>query len=721
MASEGVELGYPGWRLDCAVPGSGGSRPTIQLPSSSYDPTRRSKRQRVERVAVKREPEDHCTDAEPRTSGTTATTAAAATPAPYGADAAVSQAAPADAPFAWEWKLGHGRWARYNTEIEAKIEKLYQARSTGRLDVNGSMYTIDTARLRQTNNDTGYHRDLRRKSLLASSAAPSTQDGSPRARAVGQADDASGVVPSGAVRPVGDDAAATTAPDNLAMVALGSKQVDAAEKRVAAAKLQERRALQLLEDARKKIKVEEKQLYLSKQLLKNACITAGTAYPASLSPVTGGSTTARPSSGAAHSLGDHAADLASMSLSAATRTEAPKDVASFRASSATVVAGERGRGGSSGRPSASSSSSSSSEEDSSCSSDDDDDDDGDNGASSISSAAATASPPVAIATYGRRGAPVFTKPGSNIAASRADRRRSSSPQSAAGMATSRSDTCQSAAGGKRGHGGHSLPGFGQAATTLTDRVHRRKPRRLVLHYNSGLGSDAPATRGALPTGLVATCALDGSIVFSALYAGVPALGRSGLRLCSAGTLTTETLLGTSGTSKHTPEDLGFGPDYLLAVYRGISPQAAGGTSARRQQAVPQVAVIDARKLVKGQKGGRGGAPKLSSSPIRAYCLKETPVSGNEKPICSRKSRLKDITAHPHGLVLFWQHAQGAGPSAVATLPLPAGSSGAADESASRRSFVTGGVDHAVHLWIMKGKCSPHRAAPRVSRLIGHEF
>ena len=101
-------------------------------------------------------------------------------------------------------------------------------------------------------------------------------------------------------------------------------------------------------------------------------------------------------------------------------------------------------------------------------------------------------------------------------------------------------------------------------------------------------------------GLIASCALDGTIAFSALYAGVPALGRSGtslslsvsvslslfqflslsvflslseslsrflseppslffclsvhlvfcwagLRLCSAGSLTTETILGLSGT------------------------------------------------------------------------------------------------------------------------------------------------------------------------------
>ena len=48
---------------------------------------------------------------------------------------------------------------------------------------------------------------------------------------------------------------AATAPDNLAMVALGTTQVEAAEKRVAAAKLEERRALQLLDEARQKIKV----------------------------------------------------------------------------------------------------------------------------------------------------------------------------------------------------------------------------------------------------------------------------------------------------------------------------------------------------------------------------------------------------------------------------------------------------------------------------------
>ena len=151
-----------------------------------------------------------------------------------------------------------------------------------------------------------------------------------------------------------------------------------------------------------------------------------------------------------------------------------------------------------------------------------------------------------------------------------------------------------------------------------------------MHYNSVAGSDAPATRGAPPTGLLATCALDGTIAFSALYAGVPALGRSGLRLCSAGTLTTETILGLRGTSKLTPEDLAFGQDYLLAVYKGISPQGAVGAGVRRQQAGTQVAVIDARKLVKGQKAGGGmRAPKPISSPLRAYCLKETPVSNKE--------------------------------------------------------------------------------------------
>jgi hypothetical protein len=175
-----------------------------------------------------------------------------------------------------------------------------------------------------------------------------------------------------------------------------------------------------------------------------------------------------------------------------------------------------------------------------------------------------------------------------------------------------------------------LPGFSQAATTLTDRIHRRKPRRLVLHYNSVPGSDAPAARGAPPTGLLATCALDGTIAFSAFYGGVPALGRSGLRLCSAGTLTTETILGLSGTSKLTPEDLAFGQDYLLAVYKGVSLQGAVGAGVRRQQAGTQVVVIDARKLVKGQKAGGGmRAPKPVSSPLRAYCLKETPVSNKE--------------------------------------------------------------------------------------------
>ena len=39
---------------------------------------------------------------------------------------------------------------------------------------------------------------------------------------------------------------------------------------------------------------------------------------------------------------------------------------------------------------------------------------------------------------------------------------------------------------------------------------------------------------AVPSGLVATCALDGSIKFSTFTRGVPALGQSGLRLSAAG-------------------------------------------------------------------------------------------------------------------------------------------------------------------------------------------
>jgi hypothetical protein len=123
------------------------------------------------------------------------------------------------------------------------------------------------------------------------------------------------------------------------------------------------------------------------------------------------------------------------------------------------------------------------------------------------------------------------------------------------------------------------------------------------------------------------------------------LGRSGLRLCSAGTLTTETILGLSGSSKLTPEDLAFGQDYLLAVYKGIGLQGAAGTGVRRQQAGTQVAVIDARKLVKGQKAGGGmRAPKPISSPLRAYCLKETPVSA----CFSQVAVLTTVfTTHPH--------------------------------------------------------------------------
>ena len=125
------------------------------------------------------------------------------------------------------------------------------------------------------------------------------------------------------------------------------------------------------------------------------------------------------------------------------------------------------------------------------------------------------------------------------------------------------------------------------------------------------------------------------------------MGRSGLRLCSAGTLTTETILGLSGTSKLTPEDLAFGQDYLLAVYKGTSGQGAVGAGVRRQQAGTQVAVIDARKLVKGQKASGGmRAPKPVCSPLRAHCLKETPVNVTESSIFSDLDRC-NRTTRPH--------------------------------------------------------------------------
>eukprot|EP01043_Picozoa_sp_COSAG02_P085884 COSAG02_NODE_23450_length_718_cov_1.252019_2_plen_174_part_01 len=65
MASDG--LGFPGWRMDSAVAASGGSRPVVQLPSAASSGSGRgAKRQRIERVAVKREPQDGTAAAQAR-------------------------------------------------------------------------------------------------------------------------------------------------------------------------------------------------------------------------------------------------------------------------------------------------------------------------------------------------------------------------------------------------------------------------------------------------------------------------------------------------------------------------------------------------------------------------------------------------------------------------------------------------------------------------------
>ena len=95
--------------------------------------------------------------------------------------------------------------------------ELYRRRATGSVSINGTEYTVDTQRLTQTNSATGFHRDLRRKSLVgatapAAPAAPAGGDDSPGGEA---------------------------APDDQAMVALCRAQVEAAEKRVAAAKLKD--------------------------------------------------------------------------------------------------------------------------------------------------------------------------------------------------------------------------------------------------------------------------------------------------------------------------------------------------------------------------------------------------------------------------------------------------------------------------------------------------
>ena len=71
---------------------------------------------------------------------------------------------------------------------------------------------------------------------------------------------------------------------------------------------------------------------------------------------------------------------------------------------------------------------------------------------------------------------------------------------------------------------------------------------------SSPGSSCAST--AVPSGLVATCALDGSIKFSTFARGVPALGQSGLRLSAAGVLGSEALVGP-GFAKAAPEDIAW--------------------------------------------------------------------------------------------------------------------------------------------------------------------
>ena len=238
----------------------------------------------------------------------------------------------------WEWKAGKDRWSRYSSAAEEAIEELYRRRATGSVSINGTEYTVDTQRLTQTNSATGFHRDLRRKSLVGATAP------------------AAPAAPAG-----GDDSPGEAAPDDQAMVALCRAQVEAAEKRVAAAKLKETEALRLLEEARQEIKAEEKQLWLAKQLHKNACATAGAPYPepaaaaAAPAPAPAAAAAARPAGAVAAAAAAPARPPRSDNGSALALRAPPPAGAAPSASPASSVSG-------SGSSSSSSSSSSSDDE-----------------------------------------------------------------------------------------------------------------------------------------------------------------------------------------------------------------------------------------------------------------------------------------------------------------------------------------------------------------------